>query len=83
MVELLVVFSVLAGVGLIGLTFVLAAMPFVLQAGLLAEAGSLLFGGVGEFFGRRRVLQVGCAALAVALPLVCGFCLLLMILAST
>ncbi|MCC7208912.1 MAG: hypothetical protein IT323_16505 [Anaerolineae bacterium] len=83
MVELLVIFSVLAGVGVIGLSLALAAAPFVLQAGLFAEVGSILFGGVSEFFGRQRVIRFGCLVLAVTLPLICGFCLFLAILAST
>lgn len=83
MVELLVVFSVLAGVGVIGLFGALAMAPFLLQAGLLAEASSLMFGGVGDFFGRGRILRIGCLLLALALPLVCGFCVLLLILAAT
>lgn len=83
MVELLVVFSVLAGVGAIGLIVALSAMPFVLHAGLLAEASSLLFGGVGEFFGKRRLARIGCLLLAVALPLGCALCMLFAVLVLT
>lgn len=83
MVELLVVFSVLAGVGVIGLIVALALMPVVLHAGLLAFASSVLAGGVGEFFGRRRAVRIGCLLLAVALPLLCVLCLLFALLVLT
>jgi len=82
-VELLVVFSVLAGVGVIGLIIALALMPVVLHAGILAIASSLLAGGVGEFFGKRRIVLIGCLVLAAVLGLGCLVCGILTALALT
>jgi hypothetical protein len=76
-VELLVVFSVLAVVGVLGVIVALALMPFVLQAGILAIASSLLAGGVGEFFGKRRIVLIGCVVLAVVVLFGCMLCAML------
>lgn len=80
MTDLLILFGILAAVGVLGLLAMVAIVPLVLEAGALAEASSIMVDGIGEFVGRRRLVRVGCLLLALAVPMLCAACIALAVL---
>jgi hypothetical protein len=67
----IVVFLILGGLFVLGIVFIFTIIPFLGQAVLFMEVGSILSEALGSYFGRPGLVQIGCLMLIMVLLACC------------
>ncbi|MEP7288067.1 MAG: hypothetical protein ABI947_20120 [Chloroflexota bacterium] len=61
----------LGGLGIVALIVVMVVVPLLGRLTLIIEAGSLLAGGLGEYFGNSHVVWIGCVVVILIILSCC------------